>query len=154
MDERASFTTQPKEKNMKHVKQLVGLASTAVVFLSLTAVSPAVTITLGPSRSGTSQALGKLDATSCRTPHTDAAFDGEPAREMPKIAEEQGVSGVSVVEVDLGENGSFAHTEMVKSSGDRWLDEAALQTARTSKYQAETRNCTAVGGSYLLKVDF
>jgi TonB family protein len=140
---------------MKHVQQLVGLASALVVFLSLTAVSPAVTITLGPSLSGTSQALGKLDASpSCQTPHTDAAFDGAPADAMPKIAEEQGVSGVSVVEVDLRANGSFAHTELVKPSGDRWLDEAALQTARTSKYQAETRNCATVGGSYLLKMDF
>jgi TonB family protein len=139
---------------MKHVNQFVGLASTVVVFLSLTGVSPAATMTLGPSLSATSQALGKLDATSCRTPHTDAAFDGAPAYVMPKISEQQGVSGVSVVEVDLRANGSFAHTEMVKSSGDRWLDEAALQAARTSKYQAETRNCAAVGGSYLLKVHF
>jgi TonB family protein len=140
---------------MKPIAQLVGLASTAAVFFSLTAVSPAVTITLKPNIGATSQAIGKLDASpSCRTPHTDAAFADAPSYEMPKIAEEQGVSGVSVVEVDLLANGSFAHTELVKPSGDRWLDEAALQTARMSKYQAETRNCAAVAGSYLLEVDF
>jgi TonB family protein len=141
---------------MKSIRELVGLASTAAAFLSLTAVSPAVTIVLGPNypQSASPAIVATSGNASCSAPHTDAALRGMPSYEMPTIAEEQGASGVSVVEIDLNANGTLAQYRLAGSSGDRWLDQAALRTARMSQYQPETQNCAPVAGSYLLEVDF
>lgn len=141
---------------MKDIRVLVGLASSAAFFLSLAAVSPAVTITLEPNYPpSASQTIGAASShASCSVPHTDAALRGTASYEIPSIAEGQGVSGVSVVEIDLNAGGTLTRSHLEKSSGDRWLDEAALRTARLSQYQPETQNCGAIAGSYLLEVDF
>jgi TonB family protein len=141
---------------MKSIRELVGIASTAAAFLSLTAVSSAVTVTLGPNDPhNASQAIVATSGNaSCRSPHTDAALRGMPSYEMPTIAQEQGASGVSVVEIELNADGALARYRLAGSSGDRWLDQAALRTARMSQYQPETQNCAPIAGSYLLEVDF
>ena len=43
---------------------------------------------------------------------------------------------------------------MIASSGNRWIDRAALHAVRTSRYAAEVRDCAPVGGVYAVIVDF
>lgn len=83
-----------------------------------------------------------------------ASIDGNPFFEMPTIAAEQGVSGVSLVRIDLTSAGSLASERLYSSSGNRWLDAAALLSARMTRYTSETANCRHIAGSYIYEVDF
>lgn len=139
---------------MKHMKELVGTASAAVFVLSLTAVSSALTLSLQPNLTAPPTVAGVETKSTCTTPHTNAAILGVPWDETPSIAQGQGVSGVSVVEIYLQPSGSLTHYTLAHSSGNRWMDDAAMRTARQTQYAPETQNCSPVAGSYLLEVDF
>ena len=43
---------------------------------------------------------------------------------------------------------------VLATSGNRWIDRAALAAARQSRYRAEVRGCAPVGGVYAFVVDF
>jgi TonB family protein len=153
--DRPFLTASLGETVMKSQKLVVGVASIATLFLTLTPVAYGATITLRPNLDSTPQMLvASLEEPSCTTPHTDAALAGIPYFEVPEIAEAKGDSGTSVVEVDLLSSGALKHYALEQSSGNPVLDDSALRTARMTKYQPETRNCAAVPGSYLLVVDF
>jgi TonB family protein len=140
---------------MKSLKLVVGLASIATLFLTLTPITYGATITLRPKFDTTPQMLAaNVQGQSCATPHTDAALAGTPFFEMPQIAEEEGNRGASVVEIDLLPSGTLNHYALQQSSGNLVLDHSAFRTARMTKYQPETQNCVAIPGSYLLEVDF
>ena len=140
---------------MKSLKLVVGLASIATLFLTVTPIAYGATITLRPNPDATPQLLAaNLQGRSCATPHTDAALAGTPFFEMPQIAEEHGDRGDSVVEIDLLPNGALNHYALQQSSGNSVLDHSAFRTARMTKYQPETQNCVAISGSYLLEVDY
>jgi TonB family protein len=73
---------------------------------------------------------------------------------MPDIAKLQRVTGESVVRVDLDESGRTKSQNLQHSSGNRWLDGAAMATARLSRYSPEVRDCVKMAGSYLVTVAF
>jgi TonB family protein len=79
--------------------------------------------------------------------------DAQPA-DVPTIAAEQNVTGITSVRIALDASGRLTATSVLESSGNRWLDLAALQAARSSSYRAESRDCTRVSGTYALVVDF
>jgi TonB family protein len=83
-----------------------------------------------------------------------AAIAGTPYFEMPAIAREQRATGESRVRIDLTATGALRSAVLASSSGNRWLDRAALATARMSRYVPEVRNCAAVSGAYLISVQF
>jgi TonB family protein len=140
------LTASLGETVMKSLKLVVGVASMATLFLTLTPVAYGATITLRPNLDTTPQTLvASLEAPSCTTPHADAALAGVPFFEMPEIAEAKGDSGTSVVEVDLLPSGALNHYALAQSSGNSILDDSALRTARMSKYQPETQNCIRSG---------
>jgi TonB family protein len=89
---------------------------------------------------------------SCAIPHQDAAVS-ELLDDVPTIAQEQGISGTSTVQVRLTATGKLAAASLVESSGDRQLDTAALRIARVSRYEAEQQECQGIGGSYLLPIE-
>lgn len=111
------------------------------------AASPVVQlVALGPAHVATvSQRAG------CDAP---AAVDGTPFLEVPAIAAGQGVTGTAQVKIRLTASGALAGEELFASSGNPWLDSAALLSARMSRYSAESINCERVAGSYLYEVDF
>ena len=139
---------------MKHLKELVGIASAAAFALSLTAVSSATTLSLHPNLNASPTVTGIDTKSTCAAPHTNAAVLGTPWDETPSIVQEMGLSGASIVQIDLQPTGSLAHVALAHSSGNRWMDDAALRTARQTRYAPETQNCSAVAGSYLLEVEF
>jgi periplasmic protein TonB len=79
--------------------------------------------------------------------------DAVPA-DLPAIAAEQNITGTTAVRIDLDARGRLAKSSVLASSGNRWLDLAALRAARSSRYSAEVRDCAPVGGAYAYIVDF
>ncbi|HKU66409.1 MAG TPA: TonB family protein [Candidatus Baltobacteraceae bacterium] len=83
-----------------------------------------------------------------------ASVDDVPFVEVPHIAADQGATGTAQVKIRLTAAGELAASEMFSSSGNPWLDNAALLSARMTRYTAEVANCERVGGTYLYEVDF
>jgi TonB family protein len=90
----------------------------------------------------------------CSAPYTEAAIANAAQPELPHIAKEQGISGKVVLEIRLSPSGKLVAGKVATSSGNPWLDREALASAAQSKYVPETQDCNAVGGTYLLTVDF
>jgi len=90
----------------------------------------------------------------CAVPYSDASIAKPAPPELPQIAKEQGASGSAVVEIRLAPSGTLVARKVAVSSGNAWLDREALASAAQSKYVPETQDCAAVGGTYLLTVDF
>lgn len=77
----------------------------------------------------------------------------EPA-DLPAIAAEQNVTGITSVRIALDASGRLTNSSVLESSGNRWIDQAAVRAARFSRFSAESRDCTHVGGEYAFVVDF
>ena len=124
-------------------------AFSGALTLALAAAASAATVRLVPLAAHTAA----VTHSACAVPSAAASIVATPV-ELPEIAAQQHVTGVAAVRVDLDARGTLAATSVLASSGNRWLDEAALRTARTSTYRAEVRACERVGGPYALIVDF
>ncbi|MGZ3506259.1 MAG: energy transducer TonB [Vulcanimicrobiaceae bacterium] len=123
------------------------LASLATPALALDKSSP--TITLVPF--SPSYIAVQNPSTRC---NKAAAVDGLPFFEMPEIAAGQGISGTTAVKIDLTPAGSLAREELFLSSGNPWLDSAAMRSARLTRFTSEVVSCKHVGGTYLYEVEF
>jgi TonB family protein len=107
------------------------------------------TVTLIPLSSlhaGVASAISR-----CNKP---AALDGEMYVDVPNIDILQGVTGTTLVRIDLNAKGVLTGESLFSSSGNPWLDRAALASPKAARFIPEMMNCTAVGGSYLYEVDF
>jgi TonB family protein len=58
----------------------------------------------------------------------------------PEEARKAGVEGTSIVEVTIGVDGAVLACSLAASSGNSFLDQAALETARGSKFAAGTKD--------------
>lgn len=121
-----------------------------VIALLATASAKSATVTLDSLV--VAQTLPTL-VNACASPNIPARAD-EVFFATPTIAAEQGVSGTSVVKIDLNAHGNLVAQSLFSSSGNRLLDNAALQSARMSRYTSETRNCEYVAGTYLYTVEY
>lgn len=90
---------------------------------------------------------------ACASPNVPARV-AEAFVQAPTIALEQGVSGTATVRIELDAKGGLRSHALAGSSGNPWLDAAALQSARMTRFASETRDCKAVGGTYLYAVAF
>jgi len=91
---------------------------------------------------------------SCKTPFVDAGLTLLAPATPSTIALEQRAAGTTLVEFRLSAAGKVTDQKVAVSSGNRWLDRAALESVAASHFSAEVRDCKAVGGTYLLRVDF
>jgi TonB family protein len=126
-------------------------ASLAASALAAAHPAGATTIALTPLAGGPTT-VGVTER--CAAADRGAAIDGTPFFEMPEIAREQRATGESVVRIDLAATGALRSAALFGSSGNRWLDAAALSTARMSRYVPEVRNCLKIAGAYLVSVHF
>jgi len=124
--------------------RIAGIAGTFT--LALAATAGAATIRLAPLTGTTVAAT----LSSCYAAPTVAAA---PAV-LPPIAAAQQVAGVTAVRVTIDRRGTLTGASILSSSGNPWLDRAALGTARLSRFTPELRNCERVGGEYAFLVDF
>jgi TonB family protein len=83
-----------------------------------------------------------------------AALEGEMSVDVSDVAILQDVSGTTLVRIDLTAKGTLGGEALFKSSGNAWLDRAALQSPKMARFTPEIVNCAAVGGSYLYEVYF
>ena len=90
----------------------------------------------------------------CAEPQADARIARSITAEYPELARMEDAKGTALVQVDLLPTGDLAGVSIAKSSGNRYLDEAALGAARQTGFDAEIRDCAKVGGTYLVAVNF
>lgn len=127
---------------MKRFVLLASLLVTALVPVTAAAADQVAPASLRP---------GTL---TCGTPDAPASIKLADPPELPEIAAQQHITGVTTIRVDLDPSGNLEGSSVLTSSGNRWIDAAALTSSRLSAYAAERRACEAVGGSYALIVDF
>ncbi len=127
------------------------LAALAVANVLGFASANAATITMTPlQRSpGESHAASR----SCGSDHP-AGFTGSALVDYPEIALRQGVAGETRVRIDVNAQGTLRYAAVDRSSGNPWLDRAAVAAARSLRYTPEVANCEPVAGSYALRVQF
>jgi TonB family protein len=99
-------------------------------------------------------AHGQASQTSCSVSSAPATIRDVVSADAPLIAQILGETGVAMVQVSLSNSGALESATIAKSSGSKWLDAAALTTAREQRYSPEISDCQAVGGTYLVSVDF
>ncbi|HTD38028.1 MAG TPA: energy transducer TonB [Candidatus Limnocylindrales bacterium] len=124
--------------------RIAGIAGSLTI--ALTAVAGAATIRLVPL-------TGTTVAATLSSCSAAASVVAAPAV-LPQIAAAQQISGVTAVRVTIDRRGTLTGASVLSSSGNPWLDRAALGTARLSRFTPELRDCERVGGEYALLVDF
>jgi len=126
--------------------RIAGIAATLSLALSAAAGAATVRLVSLPSAPSVGASV-----TCAAVPA--AITDAQPA-DLPTIAAEQHVTGIASVKIALDAAGRLTSSSVFESSGNRWLDQAALRAARSSRYSAESRDCAHVGGTYAFVVDF
>ncbi|HVS45209.1 MAG TPA: TonB family protein [Verrucomicrobiae bacterium] len=74
--------------------------------------------------------------------------------EEPAVAQEEGLSGTTLVKVDLDPAGAVTGVSIYRSSGSSALDAAAEAAARQTNYKPELRDCEPVAGAYIFAANF
>ena len=127
---------------------LAALALANVLGFSSANAATITMLPLHPSQAGSEGA-----SRTCSSDHA-AGFSGPAFVEYPPIAQLQGVAGETRVRIDLSERGMLRAAAVDRSSGNPWLDKAAVAAARSLRYSPEVTSCEAVAGSYALSVQF
>jgi TonB family protein len=91
---------------------------------------------------------------NARACSADAAIVHAVPADWPTADWGHNFSGTTVVKISLAADGAVDNPVVVKSSGIPLLDQAARSAATRQIYTPEVQNCTAVGGSYLVRFDF
>ena len=138
---------------MTHLDRLLVLGALVTASVVPSVPASAATVRLAPLAPLTHVSAGATRSADCGRPDSPAAVSEPFAPSIPAIAAEQHVSGTTAIAVALDRLGSVASSAVLNSSGNRWIDEAALKAARLSRYSAETRGCEAIGGSYVVLFD-
>jgi periplasmic protein TonB len=131
-------------------RSVISISLAASAFSVAAVPAQAATVSITPLSATPTVAVGE----GCTARDHAAAIAGVPFFEMPEIARLQRVTGESLVRIDLTASGALRSAALASSSGNRWLDGAALATARISRYVPEVRNCTPIAGAYLISVQF
>jgi TonB family protein len=125
--------------------RIAGIAGTLALALSAAADAAAVRLVpLSPPSVAAS--------VTCKA--VPASISNAALADLPAIAAEQNITGTTAVRIDLDAAGRLTKSSVLASSGNRWIDQAALRAARFSRYSAEVRDCAPVGGAYAYIVDF
>ena len=119
----------------------------ATLTLALSTAAGAATIRLVPLSPPSAAA-----SVTCTT--VPAAISNAEPADLPTIAAEQNTTGITTVRIDLAPSGRLTNSSVFASRGNRWIDQAALRAARSSRYSAEVRDCAPIGGAYAFIVDF
>lgn len=77
-----------------------------------------------------------------------------PAPRYPQEALRLGIGGTVKVRVSVASDGSIAQLELAESSGNRYLDRAALDAVRRWTFQAATRNGQPVSADAVVPIVF
>ena len=129
------------------------LAGLAFLTLAPSTASAAPIITLRLVR--LHEAVVATSATlGCAAPERDARIIDVWPIETPTIASEEHSFGTATVKFDLSAAGAVSDSSIADSAGNRYLDLAALEIVRESRYAPEVRNCVNTAGTYLVFIEF
>lgn len=91
----------------------------------------------------------------CAQPYREGSVIDPAFASYPREAATQGLISVTVlVKVVIEADGSVSSATITKSSGNMYLDQAALKAARDTTYSPRIVNCVATRGSFLYKAVF
>ena len=90
----------------------------------------------------------------CAVRSRSAALSDPVFVDLPTVAEAENIRGITTLKIDLSATGKLVSEKVVDSSGDRFLDDEALRSARLAPFSPEIVNCERVAGSYFYVVDF
>ena len=93
-------------------------------------------------------------APACSDPNAEAKTIVAVSPDAPSSAYGASSDVTAMIKVDLDPSGRILGVSVYRSAGSLELDQAAMQAARQSTYSPEMRDCQAVPGSYLFKVEF
>ena len=125
-------------------------ALAGALMLTLSAAVGAATIRLVPLAGQTAAS----SITGCNVPSAPASITAAAPADLPAIASGQNVTGITAVRIALDPRGYLTRASVLSSSGNRWIDRAAVHAAQASSFRAEVRDCAGVGGEYAFVVDF
>jgi len=91
---------------------------------------------------------------SCSQPFTAATVTKAAALSYPAEEQFRSVSAIAVVKVAVNGNGTLDDAWIYYPSGSRWFDQAAIDSARSSKYKGGTAFCEPANGLYLFRATF
>lgn len=91
---------------------------------------------------------------ACSKPARAAALSRNAFAELPTIAQQQNIDGITTLRVDISSAGKLLSENVVSSSGNTYIDSEAMRSARLASFTPEIRACSATSGSYLYRVDF
>ncbi len=77
-----------------------------------------------------------------------------PAPRYPREALNRNIGGVVRVQVTVGPDGGVERMELAESSGDRFLDRAAMEAVRRWRFLPGTRNGQPVTASVIVPLEF
>lgn len=89
-----------------------------------------------------------------RPPRLDAESQRRNPVRYPPEAMRSGTGGTTLLDIDVGPNGSLIRTSIVQSSGDRTLDRAAQDAVRRWIYEPALSNGQSTFGTLRLPVEF
>jgi TonB family protein len=91
---------------------------------------------------------------ACSAPDHLATIVRTVEPNYPNAEALHGVSGLSVIRIDLSDVGRVVDAKVMKSSGSYILDTEAIRTVKAMSYAPQLQNCAAVPGTYAVEVEF
>jgi TonB family protein len=126
---------------------------------SVAAVTPTATpspATVAAAQEEQQAQQPEADATPVYAPDVvvDARFTHQVQPEYPAIAKDQGATGTAVVLATIGPDGKVISAKIDQSTGNRMLDEAALDAAKASGFEPPIINGKPATETYRLVYNF
>jgi protein TonB len=140
----AVTTTAGKVIATKHVTHHIKQSALATLAFDPAAATQAVTPDPVPTQAPEQPAATAPPAAATPQPTpiyepavvVDARFVSQVQPIYPEISKSQGIQGTATVLVTVGPDGNVISLSIGQSTGNRLLDAAALEAARSSKFQA------------------
>ena len=139
-------------------------SASRTIALSLAGTAAAVAAIVGSTASASAYETGysnivplyAFDAASapCASSEKAARMTQPAVPEYPVIALDQGIEGRVLVIFSLTRDGNVTDASIEQTSGNRWLDSAALSAVKKSRYAPAIHECSNAGGTYGVEVGF
>jgi TonB family protein len=128
------------------------VGSTNGVPTGTTTAAAATPVQAAPAAPPATPAATKPPA--CANPNVEATTTNAVAPDTPPIAQQQGITGVVNVVIQLDVNSKIVGTPTVQSSPSQLLNEAAIKAAEESTFRTEIKNCQPIAATYIFAVEF
>jgi TonB family protein len=93
-------------------------------------------------------------SSDCAEPSKNASVTEPASLEYPEFERRRGASAVVDVEVAINASGTLDGAWIFAPSGSKWFNEAALRSARMSKYTGGTAYCRPANAIYIFQAVF